>query len=346
MFNRVTMLGGALARQQDIRSQQASLATATGEVASGRKANLGRTLGAGLSVLYRLHAGVRQADALQSAATMVGQRLAATQAAMGQIAGVIGGVQTATLQYALGNAGADPALLASQARQAMSGMVALMNTRHGGESLFGGTDTASLPMRPADEEGGAEQAIRALVDGPVDAASVKGLLDGVDAAFGERYGALFYRSATGTADAPMEVRLGPGQSVRYNLCGDNPGFKDALKGLSLLSLLDASDPATGKDLLDKDAKEAVRARASSLLSASQQTLTAEAGQIGLVQQRVQAAADAQSQAVTAATVQINTLEGVDYYAASAQIEALKVQLQATYSLTSSLSGLSLVNFLR
>lgn len=348
MLTRVTSLGSSLGRQQDIRSQQAQLATHTAEVSSGKKSNLGQQLGVGVSVLYRLYADVQQGNALQSAATVTGQQLSAMQSAMGAIDGLLGKAQSAVLQYAPGNPEIETGLLAVQARETMSGMASLMNTQLGGRSLFGGTDSGVLPMRDADAPGGALETVRGLVTGPVDATGVDALIGDVGALFAPesgRYEDLFYQSASSSADAPTEVRLGPGQSVSYNLRGDNQGFKDAMHGFALLSLIDAKD-AAGVRLLDADAIEAVRTKASTLIGGSQRTLTVEAGRVGLVQARVQSASDAQSQAVTAATVQIGALENVDYFAASAKIEALKVQLQATYSLTSSLQGLSLVNYLR
>lgn len=348
MLTRVTGFGGSLGRQQDIRTQQAQLATATGEVSSGKKSNLGQQLGVGVSVLYRLYADVQQGNALQSAATVNTQQLSAMQAAMGSIDGVLGKAQSAMLQYAPGNPEIETGLLAVQAREAMSGMASLMNTQLGGRSLFGGDDSGVLPMRETDAPGGALETVRGLVAGPVDATNVDALIGQVGGLFAPgsgQYEALFYRSGSGTADAPTEVRLGPGQSVSYNLRGDNQGFRDAMQGFSLLSLIDAKD-AAGRKLLDADAVEAVRSRASQLIGGAQEQLTVETGRLGLVQSRLQAASEAQSQAVTAATVQIGALENVDYYAASAKIEALKIQLQATYSLTSSLQDLSLVNYLR
>lgn len=348
MLTRVTMLGSAIARQQDIRSQQASLATLTGEVSSGKKADLGRQLGAGVSVLYRLYAEVQQGTALQGAATLTGQELTAMQGAMDAVGTLLGKVQSTALQYAPGNPNQDPALLASQAREAMSGMASLLNTELGGRSLFSGADGSATPMRPTEAPGGALDTIRGLVTGPVNAGNVNQLLASLDQTFDPasgQYEALFYQSSSGTADPPTEVRIGPGQTISYNLRGDHPGFRDAFHALGLLALTDAED-AAGNRLLDGDAMEAVRAKASSLLTGGQEKLTVAAGHLGLVQSRLQLASDAQSQAVTAATLQIGTLENVDYYAASAQIEALKIQLQATYSLTGSLSGLSLVNYLR
>jgi flagellar hook-associated protein 3 FlgL len=348
MFTRVTSLGSAISRQQDIRSQQASLATHAAEVSSGKKSNLGQELGVGVSVLYRLYADVQQGNALQSAASVAGQQLDAMQGAMGSIDGLLGNAESVLLQYAPGSPNIDTGLLAEQGRSAMSAMASLLNTQLGGRSLFGGADSGVVPMRQTDAAGGAQDAILAQVTGPVGSADVAALMDRVGQIFdpaSDQYEALFYQSESGSADPATQVRLGPGQTVSYNLRGDNQGFRDALEGFALLSLIDARD-AGGAPLLDDDAIEAVRSRASSLIGGARESLTNAAGQIGLVQSRLEAASEAQAQAVTSATLQIGAIENVDYYAASTQIEALKVQLQATYSLTSSLSDLSLVNYLR
>jgi flagellin-like hook-associated protein FlgL len=159
------------------------------------------------------------------------------------------------------------------------------------------------------------------------------------------YQGLFYTSGSTSTDAASHIRIGAGQTLDYNLRGDSQGFKDGMHAMSLLSLLDAKN-AAGADLLDTDAKVAVRNAANSLLASAQAEVTAAAGTLGVKQQRLQTIADIQNTAVTAATKQINTLEAPDYYVASDRINALKIQLQATYSLTSTLSGLSLVNYLK
>ena len=250
-----------------------------------------------------------------------------------------------------GSAGST-ALLASQARQTMSTVTSLMNTQLGGQHLFGGADSGGAPMAPSDAPGGPLATMRAMVSGPVDASNVDQLLANVDAVFNgggssgsASYNGLFYQSASTSSDPATQVHIGAGQTLSYNLRGDSQGFKDSMQAMSLLSLLDAKDPATGQDMLNADAKTALRAKASGLLGSAQDKLTAAAGMLGVTQQRLQSVADIQDRAVTAATTQINTLESVDYYTATAQLNSLKTQLQASYSLTSSLSGLSLVNYL-
>lgn len=160
-----------------------------------------------------------------------------------------------------------------------------------------------------------------------------------------KYQGLFYNSTSTSGDPPTQIRIGAGQSLTYSMRGDNQGFKDSMHAMSLLSLLDAKN-SSGTDLLDSDAKTAVRDAANSLLSSAQSRLTAAAGELGVKQQRLQTISDIQNAAVKAATKQINTLQAPNYYVISDRINALKIQLQATYSITATLSGLSLVNYLK
>lgn len=351
MFDRVTSAGMVLGRQFGLQNMQGELAVLTGEVASGKKADPARALGVGASVLYKLYDDVQQGGAVQNATIVAGKRLETMQVAMASIGSLLGGVAAAGLQSATEGSPLAGSLLANQARDAMATMATLLNTQMGGQSVFGGSDSAAPAMRPSAAPGGPLAAIRGLVTGPVDRAGVDQLLGAVDAVFTgtsatATYQGTFYASASRTEDPASRIRIGAGETLDYNLRGDHPGFKDGMQALSLLSLLDARDPVSGAELLDGDARAAVRGKANSLLAAAQDKLTGAAGLLGVKQERLQTVSDIQGKAIAAATAQISSMEGADYYAASERINALKLQLQATYSLTATLSGLSLTNYLK
>lgn len=576
MYTRVTSIGSTLTRQAQLQQMQADLATLTGEVSSNKKSDPAQDLGVGVSVLYKLYGDVQQGDAIQNVGTMAGQRLSTMQTAMSSINELMGSLATASLQASGVDAGVTMPLLAVQARDTMATMTTLLNTQQDGQSLFGGIDSAGLPMNASDATNGPVATIRNMLTtaGPLTGSTVDGLLAQIDRVFtakqsstftatsaaatatsdqyaftyslngvsatvtsgtavtatdssevvmarlaaninaavgstvatvsgtgttatitvdaakstggtlsfaatsavtatgglgvsgsvtqsatfsahvgqstasadgfaftyqlngatvtlnsgtgtgtasvpedaavalqrladsinttlggsltagvatvhgsgtgailaidaakastgnhfsfnsttaltatggydttpptgvaNQQYQGLFNTSTSTSGEPPTQIRIGAGQSLTYNLRSDNKAFKDGMHAMSLLSLLDAKN-SSGAYLLDNDAKAAVRDAANSLLASAQSGLTAAAGELGVKQQRLQAISDIQDKAVKAAAAQINTLEAPNYFVASDRINALKIQLQATYSITASLSGLSLVNYLK
>jgi flagellin-like hook-associated protein FlgL len=577
MFTRVTSIGTTLTRQAQLQQMQADLATLTGEVASNKKADPAQGLGVGVSVLYKLYGDVQQGDAIQNVGTMAGQRLETMQTAMTSVNSLLGDLATASIQASGAAASTAMPLLAVHARDTMATMTTLLNTQQNGQSLFGGVDSAGMPMQASDAANGPVATIRSMLTtaGPLTGVNVSGLLSQIDHVFtaqqsstfratgataaatsdqyafayslngvtatvtsgagvtatdssevvlgrlaaninaavgspvatisgtgnaatitvdaakstrgtlsfaataavtatgglgitgsltqtgtfsshvaqstastdgfsftyqlssggpltltsgtgtgtasapedasvalqrladsinntlggsltagvatvsgtgtgailsidaakastgnqfsfatataltatgsynatpptgvaSPKYQGLFYNSASTSGDPASQIRIGAGQSLTYNLRGDNQGFKDGMHAMSLLSLLDAKD-SHGVDLLDNDAKAAVRDAANNLLASAQSRLTAEAGELGVKQQRLQTISDIQNKAVAATVIQINKLEAPDYFVASDRVNALKIQLQATYSITATLSGLSLVNYLK
>ena len=355
MFNRITSLGVALGRQLTLQNLQGELATLTSEMSSGKKADPSKELGVGVSVLYKLYTDVQQGDAIRSVGTMAGQRLETMQTALSSTGKLLGSMATVGLQAVNISASGSQAIVATQARDTMASLVTLLNTQVDGEAVFAGTDSGKAPMLPSSVGlAGSRAVLDASNAGlPLDETDVPALLTGMNDLFNVTVGAppalsyenLFYASRSKTGDVPSQIRIGAGETLNYDVRGDNPGFKDAFQALSLMSLLDAKN-AAGVDMLDEDAKALVLEKANSLLGKAQSLLTTVAGELGVKQQRLESVSDIQDKAVSAATAQINTLEGVDYYTASDRISSLEIQLKATYSITAKLSDLSLVNYLR
>ncbi|MBK1659947.1 flagellin N-terminal helical domain-containing protein [Paracraurococcus ruber] len=151
-----------------------------------------------------------------------------------------------------------------------------------------------------------------------------------------------YASRSRTGDGkPNQVAIGAGETLSYDVRGDNPAIQRSMMGAALLSLLDASDAQLGAT-----AKSALLDTAGSWLRGAHAGLTDVAGVLGAKQERLQAVTDIQSKATSAAAAQINTLEAADYPATADQINQLQLQLQATYSITAKLSELSFVNYMR
>lgn len=348
MMDRVSGAGVAIGRQANLQALQSQIAQATGEIASGRKSDPAREMGVGASLLYRLYDDIQQGDAIKNTTALAGERMKTMQTAMTSIGKILEDTSTQILQadalkqQSYNTLGADtPDILASIAD--------LLNTDFQGQKVFGGTDSAA---RPISNIGDVSVRMKAILDAAVaanggaalDASTVQDVLDDIDAIFGgpgSDFYTNYYTSGSSTGDGtPNLVRIGEGQTLAYDVRGDNAAFKDAMHALALTSLLGGDNSK-----LTEEAKTALASRAGELMRGAQSTLTTLAGTLGTKEARLEQVASIQERTVSAATSQINNLEGADYYTLSDRVSLLQVQLQATYSITAQLQKLSLVNYL-
>jgi flagellar hook-associated protein 3 FlgL len=177
--------------------------------------------------------------------------------------------------------------------------------------------------------------ISALINGPNGLASV---FNDTNSDPTQRYSGAIY---TGSTDGqPTSVIVGTNQTVQYDASANQPAFRDLLQGLSMLSMVNAPSSQ-----LDSTAQAQLLSQASSLLGAAQNEITNLQGNLGSVQSSLTAASSAQTAAATATQAQITNYLQANTYADSTQLTQLQTQLQATYSLTSQISQLSLVHYM-
>lgn len=346
MMDRVSPAGTAIGRQASLQALQAQLARSTAEMSSGRKSDPTRELGVGASLLYRLHDDVQQGGALKNSASLAGERLKTMQTAMTAIGSVMTDMSAQILQ-------ADAlkqqsyATLAADTPDVMASIADLLNTDFQGQKVFGGTDSAARPVDaiaqlPVQAKALLDAAVAANGGAPLGAAEAADLLDDIAAIFGgpgSDFHARYYGSSSTSGDGdPNLVRIGEGQTLAYDVRADNTAFQDAFQALALCSLL-------GSEGLSDEAKVVVADRAGERMRGAQASLTTLSGTLGSKQARLERVAGIQARTVDATTAQINDLEAADYYTLSDQVNAMQIQLQATYAITAQLSKLSLVNYL-
>jgi len=101
----------------------------------------------------------------------------------------------------------------------------------------------------------------------------------------------------------------------------------------------------GTSNLSGDALNTLISNATTLVQQGISGLTDLQTSVGLVQNDVTTANTQMSSQMNILTTQINGLESVDPYQASTQVTELQTQLETSYSLTSQLQKLSLVNYI-
>lgn len=277
---------------------------------------------------------------------------------------VIGRIETianAALAATLSLPGTDArrvTTVAEQARAALAEVAQLLNERQGGEYVFGGSDSLNPPIPDAANilaSGMATQiaaAVAGLAPGGAAAVAAATLAAASSDAPGVTpFSAFLSDPLAGLAEARRAVPAEDGPRVAYGLfanrnaaatsTGETTGSwaRDVLRGLATLAAIDPSQVALGQDFLS------VIATAREGLRSGIEAMAQERGLLGAVEQRLAASREAHAEVTIALRLQLSAIEEVDPAEAITRLQAVQVQLQASYQTIADAASLTLTRFL-
>lgn len=258
----------------------------------------------------------------------------------------------------------DPVMLAgvqAQARAALTEMAHLLNARHAGEYLFGGSDLANPPI--PNPEGLANGQMAQDIATEVATLGVAGATAVLTAtrtiaqsnAAGVSPFSDFLRDQVALPATDREGRravpAADGQAVAYGIFADRNAIavstgettgswaRDLMRNLMTVAAL---DPAQMNDL---PAYTDLLAGMRDGFAAAEIALTEEAGGLGQVAARMEGTQRRHSQVVDALRIQLAQIEEVDLASTIERLQATQMSLEASYRAIGSLSGLTLARFL-
>jgi flagellin-like hook-associated protein FlgL len=304
-----------------------------------------------------LRAEMARRETWQGTVSRALARTEVTQQALGRIAEVA----TQFYQEAIrldGTSGVRISAVAAQARAALEEVAGLLNERHAGEYLFGGSDSANPPIpNPAGiATGGMVTAIAAAVAGltagnagAVAAATLAAAQS--DAAGVTPFSAFLSDPAQGLAEPRRSVPADEGERVAYGLFanrnaaatseGDTTGSwaRDVLRGLATLAAIDPAQAALGTGFTE------LMATVREGLRSAVDAIGEERGALGAVEQRLETTARRHAEVSVALAGQLAGIEEVDMAATISALQATQTQLEASYRAISLASSLTLTRFL-
>ena len=343
--------------RQNVARVTEQLQTAGQELSTGRKADLFADLGPRASVALTLRAREENTQAYMSMNELLDSKLELMVASVNSMRG---GAEE-VFQNAMINA-SRPAMgapaLQSAARAALESTIGLLNISYNGDYLFSGTASDQAPLTRWDEANpttglSPEEVLSDIVGtGPSTVAEAEAMIDQIDAFFAStntadpdrNFEATFFNGTplldgSGDPSTRVTARISDGQELEYGVQANDEAFRDTIKGLAMLSVIDV-------DQIDDDATYARWMEAvNDALGQGVEGGVAASTRIGFNQQVV---ANAQSQLEDISLVQqtqIGNYENVDPYEAATLVTSLETQLQASYNVTARLSQLSLLNYL-
>jgi flagellar hook-associated protein 3 FlgL len=372
MSGSITMTGVTgdvtLARlTQDSATIHGRLDKLTNQVSTGLVGDTYAGLGTGAPVSLDLRPQIANLQTWQNNVDAATGRMSVAQTALTQMQSI-----AANFYAQLNNVESVNAIevdsIAASARDALGQMASLLDTQDGGVYVFAGQDTADPPVPDPGNilTSGFYTQINAAVgglaiNGAAATATATYNVATSNAAGTSPFSVWLSQSSAVLQASPPVVQVGQNQtepvgipasangsipdsvSSGNTIVGGPPSttgsyMRDVLRALATIGSLSSSQAN------DPDFDDLVQDTRTSL-SAAVSAMAQDAGVLGNVQSSLTATQTQLGDTQTALTGQVSSAEDVDMAATLSQLSQVQTQMQASYQLIATLSGLSLAKFL-
>lgn len=309
--------------------------TAAQELTKGYTTNIAKKLGGDLTRFASLEVTLSRLSAYQGAAHLAAARASAMQTVLGQIDTQTAGLGVSLLDAANSDNSHLMNGMVSEISQRFDAVLASLNAKVGDKTLFAGMSNDGPAVANA-------QIILSTLETVVTdagATTAEEVVTAVTAWFDDPtgFGTVGYLGSDGAA----AVSISPEDRIDLGFTATAPAIRDTLKSLAMLALVDRGMVISGADT----ERQVVRLAATALLqNGSDRAFLA--GNLGLVQARIEQAQTRNGTETSALQMARSDLLAVDPYEAATRLEAAQTQLETLYSVTARLSRLRLVDFLR
>ncbi|MFE1602414.1 flagellar hook-associated family protein [Methylobacterium sp. ID0610] len=333
------------APRTSVNRMQAEAAKATQEVATGRYADVGLTLGQRTSVSLGLRQQQAQLEGLIQDNALTTLRLDQTQTTLKQIQADADSTLKTLLAAPVGQ---QLSSIATIAGSRLAALTTALNGSSNGQYLFAGTNVGQAPLTayagmPASPARTAvDQAFADAFGGiALDAITPEQMTDfladggGLASLFDAAGWAGTWSSASGDA---LTSRIAPEETATTSVSAN----AEPVRKLAMAYVLAAGIGATG---LSAETQDVVAKKVQSLLDGASRGLVALQADIGTVQARIKDANTRMDTQTSLIETRIGDLESVDPAEAKTRYDSLETQIKMSYSLTSQLRQLSIINYL-
>lgn len=326
---------------------QSELAKASKELTTGQRADAGLDLGVGIGESVTLHAEQASLQSLIDGNASTAATLDRTQAALDDIRSQADGMQQAMI--GLSQSGGAATTLVQKSRDALDALTSTLNLSDGRRYLFGGVNSGARPMTAlADGPGAAIASAFATrfgldpanpqADPKVADISAADMADFIDTTF-----AGFFDDAGWSAnwsDASSQNRsaaISSNERIETGTNANAPAMRKLAMAYAMVTTL-------GTAGLKGDAQDTVLSRARTLIGTAVGGVTDMSTRIGTAQNRIEASDTLMRAALDGGSRRLNALEAVDPAAAKTRLDTLTTQIEMSYSLTTRILKLSIMDY--
>lgn len=333
----------------DNKATQAQLDKLTEQTSSGLVSQTYGGLGTSASVAINLSPQLDEISSWQTNISMASTTLSVSQSVLGQISSIVSTFSSSTLGTDMETASGAQSL-ATEASQALTQVVSLLNTSSGGQYTFAGTDSSNPPISTS-ELSNFVSSIATQVDALSSGSDADTVTSAVVTAGTDSDFAYPGSSSTGTTPSALSTPVGTSLSVPtafvagVNTFSTSSGtyttgsyVRDIITGLAALAGL--SDTSASETTL-----QSFGSNISSLLQSATGALTTEEAGFGEVQDELTTQASELSDTQTALKTQVSSVEDADMTTTATEVSEIQTQLQASYKLIAETDNLTLTQYL-
>ncbi|OCX65283.1 hypothetical protein BFP70_09440 [Thioclava sp. SK-1] len=224
----------------------------------------------------------------------------------------------------------------ADAKVRLQSAISALNSSVAGRYAFSGMATDSPSVVSADE---LISQVQAAVGGDTTAA---GIMAAVNAYFDAPAGGGGYLDTAylGDTRARGAIQIADGETAEFTMTAQDEAIRRALKGFVVAEI--AADQA---GVLSLETRAELVGEAGSILTTVGVDLAAKRGELGTIENLIDDAQTRNSSEATSLKIARNELVAVDQYESATALAAAQTQLEALYTITARLSGLSLVDYI-
>ncbi len=305
------------------------------ELASGQVSDLAKRFSGDFTIVSGIETSLKALKSYKTAQTEAAQFADSMQASLGVMHEQSAKASSVLLLAGSGANQAQVQNTATDVRQIFDTVVAGLNTQVGGRSLFAGAATD----KPAIASASAILTdLQAAVAGQTTAS---GVASAVENYFNLAGGGFETTGYLGSNSSLSAFRIGVGQHADISVTAADPVFRKTLKNLALAALV--SEGVLAGDLAGQ--AELLKQAGNGLLSVNDAQINMRAD-LGSVEAQIETASANTASEMSALEITRTGLLSIDPYSSASELKQIQTQLETLYALTSRVSRMSLVDYLR
>lgn len=322
---------------------QGELSDASRELTTGRRADMGLSLGVGTAESVRLRAEVASVQRYIDGNSAMSAQLERTQATLDDMRTQADKFQQ--MLSGISEADGASAVLQQQARGFLDALTSTLNLADGRRYLFGGLNSGQKPIANFDE--GPEAALNAAFNtrfgvnpsdpaaGNIPTADLENFIDNEFAALFEEPG--WSATWSDASSSNLQSNISPLERIETTANANEPAMRKLAMAYTMVTAL-------GTENLKGSALAMVMDKARSLTGAGTTELISVSTRLGTSENRIRAANSLMERGLDAIGRRLDKLESVDPAEAKTRLDLISTKIEMSYSLTARILKMSIMNF--
>jgi flagellar hook-associated protein 3 FlgL len=338
--------------QRTIQTLRNELIARQNEIATGRKSDLAGTLGSQIRRSMNLHTLSGNLKSYIGNNNIIQSRLDITKSSLSNIAENTQEFKTSLLLAQNDARGQN--LLVVQARNFLKLLISTMNNSFDNTYIFAGEKTNAKPLNDfySTPVSAAKSAINdAFLNNPPDgfgfsqtsplvsSITPEQISSFIDGPLSSLFSADEWSRTWSNAGArPLKCKISPIQTLEASVTSNDPALHKIAMAYVMVCEL-------GAENMNSNSYQTLMRRATDLLDEGIKLLNTTRTGVGVMQQNIEKANSSLNKQLLILDIQLSSLEGADQADTAAITNSILNQLEASYTLTSRVSRLSLVNYI-